>query len=410
MRALAGDTFSSLAVADHRRLFFGNMAFQISIWMQQLVFGWLLLELGDSPFWLGMGGLSSGAAMMLFSPVSGALADSWERRRVLILTQLMALLVNAGVAILVWLGWLAIWHLLLASFVMGCSFTLNLPARQSLTLEIVGRRLLHNATALHTASLNFSRITGPAAAGALLALLGPQPVTVLNLAANVWTVRQLTRIDYRPPRREAANPFRGTELLEGFRFCWRERAVRRILVAVGITYFFGASYVQLLPALARDVLGVGPEGLGLLSSATGGGALVGSLLLARFAGIPRKEQLLQIAAVLLGLCLIGVGLENRLVPSMFFLALSGASSAVVVSLGIAAIQNLVPDHLSGRVFSVYSLTLGLMPLGGLPVGLLASEIGTGPAVAVSGLVCALGSGVLLGMRRRSWPGPTTKHG
>ena len=160
LKAIAGSTFSSLAVPDYRRLYFGNMAFQFSNWMQQLTFGWLLLTIGNSPFWLGVSGSCYAVAMIAMGPVGGALADTWERRRVMMLTQMTAVVVNAAVALLYWLGELQIWHLLAAAILMGFSFTLNMPARQSLMAELVPRRLLHNATAIHVSGQVITKHSG----------------------------------------------------------------------------------------------------------------------------------------------------------------------------------------------------------------------------------------------------------
>jgi MFS family permease len=398
LKAIAGSTFSSLAVPDYRRLYFGNMAFQFSNWMQQLTFGWLLLTIGDSPFWLGVSGSCYAVAMITMGPVGGALADAWERRRVMMLTQMTVVVVNAAIALLYWLGWLQIWHLLAAAILMGFSFTLNMPARQSLMAELVPRRLLHNATAIHTASMNLSRITGPAIAGALMAAIGALPVLLINLAGNAWTVRQLTEIRYRPPR--PPKPFRlhGSELLEGFHHCWRQSGLLEILAVVAATNFFGLSYVYLLPSLARDELGVGPAGLGLLTSSMGGGALVGSLVLARRTGVPHKERFLGIAATILGLLLFGLGHAGQLPFAMGALGLIGATSSVITALGLAAIQERVPDELSGRVFGIYMLTMGLMPLGSLPAGALATWLGTAGTISTWGLACALVSACLLAPR------------
>src|SRR6185436_667441 len=285
--------FSSLRVADYRRLYFGNMAFQFNSWAQQLTFGWLMLLIGNSPFWLGLNGAMTGVALTVMAPISGAIADSWERRRCLLVTQSTAVAVNAAIALLYWLGLLEIWHLLIASLAMGISYTFNMPARQALMAEIVPKPLLQNATALHTASMNLARIVGPGLAGFLLAVTSPLAVLCMNLVANCWTVSQILSIRYRPAR--PARPFRlrGAELAEGFQFCWRTRELMEAFTILSISNLFGLSYVQLLPSYARDSLGTGPEGLGVLTACMGGGALLGSLLLARLGQVPRRELALR---------------------------------------------------------------------------------------------------------------------
>ena len=395
---LAGGMFSSLGVADYRRVFFGNMAFQFNVWMQQLTFGWLLLLIGNSPFWLGLNGFVSGLAMIVMGPIGGALADAWERRRAMMLTQLTAVVVNATIALLYWLGWLAVWHLLLASLMMSISFTLNMPARQALMGEIVPKPLLHNAVALHTASMNFNRVMGPSVAGVLLSVIGPLWVMLVNLVANCWTVTQLLSIRHRPTR--APRPFRPhiDDLLEGFRFCWRTRPLFEAMIVIALTNLFGMSFVQLMPSFARDSLGVGPEGLGVLTASMGGGALVGSLLLARLPEIPNKPRMLRGAAMLAGLLVLVLGQAPSVLLATPVLALIGAGGSVTTALGIQMVQQYVPEELSGRVFGVYMLTMALMPLGSLPAGALADQVGTATAISLWGAVGSLVIGGLLAAR------------
>ena len=387
--------FSSLRVADYRRLYFGNMAFQFNSWAQQLTFGWLLLLIGNSPFWLGLNGAMTGIALTVMAPIGGAIADSWERRRCLLVTQTTAVSVNATIALLYWLDTLEVWHLLIASLAMGISYTFNMPARQALMAEIVPRPLLQNATALHTASMNLARIVGPGLAGFLLAIFSPPWVLCINLAANCWTVSQILSIRYRPA--VALKPFRlrGAELAEGFQFCWRTRELFETMLIVSVSNLFGLSYVQLLPSFARDSLGTGPEGLGILTASMGGGALLGSLLLARLGEMPRRVLTFRGASLLICVLMIPLGLSTHLIVAAPILATIGFLTAVITALGLATVQLYVPNELSGRVFGVYMVCMGLMPLGSLPTGALATSIGTAHAIAVWGLIGVGALGAIL---------------
>ncbi|MGE3270227.1 MAG: MFS transporter [Chloroflexota bacterium] len=389
--------FSSLTVPDYRRLFFGNMAFQFNSWMQGLTFGWLLLLIGNSPFWLGLSGAMTGIAMTVMSPVGGAIADSWERRRSLLVTQTTAVIVNASVALLYWTGYLDIWHLLLASLMMGMSYTFNMPARQSLMAEIVPRPLLQNATALHTASMNLARITGPGVAGFLLSVIGPLPVMLLGLCANTWTVSQILLIRYRPKR--PARPFtlKNIRIAQGFQYVRKTPALFDVMLIVSVSNFFGVSYVQLLPSLARDSLGLEAAGLGVLTSSMGGGALLGALIVARIGDLPHKRQLMRAAAVVICLLLVGLGWAGTIFLAAPILALVGSLTALVTALSLTAVQQHTTDELSGRVFGVYMVCMGLTQLGSLPLGALAARIGTDHAIGVWGMIgaCVLGGIVLV---------------
>ena len=392
---LAGDMFSSLTVPDYRRLYFGNMAFQFNSWAQQLAFGWLLLLIGNSPFWLGLNGLMQGIALTVMAPISGAIADSWDRRRSLLVTQSTAVTVNASVAVLYWLGMLDVWHLLLASLAMGISYTFNMPARQALMAEIVPKPLLQNATALHTASMNLARIVGPSLAGFLLAILSPLAVLCINLAANCWTISQVLAIRYRPAVALRPFRFRGAELAEGFVFCWRTRELFETMLIVSISNLFGLSYVQLLPSFARDGLGTGPDGLGILTASMGGGALLGSLILARIGQVPRRVLTFRAASVAVCALMVPLGLSTHLLVAAPLRATIGFLTAVITALGLATVQLYVPNELSGRVFGVYMVCMGLMPLGSMPTGWLATSIGTAHAIAVWGLLGTVILGALV---------------
>lgn len=391
---LAGDMFSSLQVPDYRRLYFGNMAFQFNSWMQGLTFGWLLLIIGDSPFWLGLSGAMTGIAMTLMSPIGGAIADSWERRRSLMVTQTSAILVNAGVAVLFWFGLLDIWHLLVASLMMGMSFTFNMPARQSLMAEIVPRPLLQNATALHTASMNLARITGPGLAGFLLTVIGPLPVLLIGLMANCWTVSQILLIRYRPNRPTKPFTLKNIRIADGFQFVWRTRPLFDMMLIVSVSNLFGLSYVQLLPSLARDSLHLEAAGLGVLTSSMGGGALIGSLVMARMGDLPHKNMLVRGAAIAICLLLVALGWSGSIFVAAPILAVVGSLTALLTALSIAAVQLYTPDELSGRVFGVYMVCMGLTQLGSLPLGALAAQIGTDHAIGVWGLIGAV---ILVGL-------------
>ena len=381
--------FSSLQVPDYRRLYFGNMAFQFNSWMQGLTFGWLMLIIGNSPFWLGLSGAMTGIAMTCMSPIGGAIADSWERRRSLMVTQTTAVVVNAGVALLYWLDVLSIWHLLTASLLMGMSYTFNMPARQSLMAEIVPRPLLQNATALHTASMNLARITGPGVAGFLLTIMGPLPVLMIGLVANCWTVSQILLIRYRPKRPPKPFTLKNIRIADGFHFVWRTRPLFDTMLVVSVSNMFGLSYVQLLPSLARDSLGLEAAGLGVLTSSMGGGALIGSLVMARMGDLPHKRLLVRAAAVAICLLLVGLGWSGTILVAAPILAVVGALSALLTALSIAAVQEYTPDDLSGRVFGVYMVCMGLTQLGSLPLGALAANIGTDYAIGVWGLAGAV---------------------
>ncbi|MCC7368414.1 MAG: MFS transporter [Chloroflexi bacterium] len=385
---LTGEMFSSLSVPDYRRLYFGNMAFQFNSWMGGLTFGWLMLLIGNSPFWLGLSGAMTGLAMTCMSPLGGAFADAWDRRRSLLVTQTTAIVVNAGVATLYVLDVLSIWHLLVASLLMGMSFTFNMPARQSLMAEIVPRPLLPNATALQTASMNLARITGPSMAGFLLSTVGPLFVMLLGLCANTWTVTQILSIRHRSAKPSKAFTLKSIRITDGFRYVYRTRPLLDMMLVVTISNIFGLSYVQMLPSFARDSLHLDAAGLGILTSSMGGGALVGSLIMARVGIGQHHSLMMRGAAFSICLLLLALGWSGSLWLAAPLLALIGSLTALLTALSISTVQQYAPDELSGRVFGVYMVCTGLTNIGSLPLGAIADRIGTDHAIGVWGSIGA----------------------
>ena len=241
--------------------------------------------------------------------------------------------------------------------------------------------------------------------------ISPLAVLCMNLLANCWTVSQILSIRYRPLKALKPFRFRGAELAEGFQFCLRTRELFDKKVITCVSNLFGLSYVQLLPSFARDSLGTGPEGLGILTASMGGGALLGSLILARVGEVRHRILTFRAASVLVCALMIPLGLAAHLFVAAPILATIGFLTAVITALGLATVQAYVPNHLSGRVFGVYMVCMGLMPLGSLPTGVLATSIGTAHAIAVWGLLGTAILGAIVGvqaigaLRARPQPAP-----
>ncbi|HEY3108766.1 MAG TPA: MFS transporter [Chloroflexota bacterium] len=384
-------TFASLASPGYRLLFQGNYATQIGMWMQQVAFGWLVLELTDSPFYLGLAGFFRAIPMLLISPFGGVLADRLERRRLLILSQAAMGGVAAVLAFMVAAHIVHPWHLLLSSFLSGTAMSMNMPARQALISQLVSKPQLPSAIALNSMSMNSSRILGPSLAGILIGAIGIAGCMFLQAAAYIWSIFNVFQIKVPPQDRRARDSSMLENLLEGFRYCYEEKTVFAMLSLAAMTAIFGQPYMQFLPAFARDVLYLGPSGLGVMMTAVGVGALIGSIAIASFGTARGRGTILLIAAGLFGLSLCLLALTKSIALSLLLLAGGGFANAMLMSLNQTILQQTVPDHLRGRVMSVYMLTWGLMPLGTLPIGMIAQSHGTPAAIFLGGVVCYVGA-------------------
>ncbi|MBI3971907.1 MAG: MFS transporter [Chloroflexi bacterium] len=395
------DAFDALRVRDYRLLFQGNAVTSMGYWMQQVALGWLVLELTDSPLYLGLASFARSVPMLLVSPFGGVLADRLDRRLVIISTQVSQLVLTALMAVLIFTGLINIWQILAISFLMGVAVSVHVPARQALIPALVGRARLGNALAIYNMSLNASRIIGPSSAGALMGLVGVGGCFALQSVGYVWAVGNVLQIRYsRYGEQPRVRQTVVQNLFDGFRYCYRTRPIFMQLLIAAVPTIVAMPYMQLLPAFARDHYKIGPEGLGLLMSAMGLGALAGSFAIAARRTVPRKSLVTIVCAGAFGLSLCAFALSQWLPLALVFLALAGASSAIYSTLNSTILQEICPDEYRGRVSSVYMVTWGLMPLGALPAGALAELYGAPVTVLLGGAICFVFAAALLVLRPR----------
>jgi MFS family permease len=379
---------AALSYPNYRRLWLGSMATSIGHWMQQVALGWVALTLTNSAAWVGAVGFARGIPMLLFSLVGGVLADRMDRRQLLLIMQAATGTLAGLLALALWTNTVTIELILIFSFLTGSTMSMIFPTRQALVPSLVERKDLANAVAVNSAMMNGSRIVGPSLAGILLGTVGAVGCFVLQAAGFVWAL--FMTLAMRLPAREAP-PRHQTpvqSLLEGFAYIRGNPEILALLGLAAIPTVFGMPYIQMLPVMARDVLGTGPEGLGILMAASGGGALSGSLVIAFLGTVRRKGICLLAAATAFGLFLCLFATARSLPVAMVLVALAGVAQAVYMALNNTLLQTIVPDQFRGRVMSVYMLTWGLMPLGTLPIGMIASIYGTPAAVMLGGGICA----------------------
>ena len=396
----------ALGHRDFRLFWCGQLVSLIGTWMQSVGQSWLVLELTNSPFRLGLIGALQFGPILLFSFLSGAISDRVRKRRLLLGTQ-TALMVQAfTLAALVWSGHVQFWHVAVLAALYGLATTLDMPSRQAYVAHLVPRGDLMNAIALNSAVFNGARVVGPAVSGLLVARYGTAAAFVMNGLSFIAVIGALAAI-----RTEGTpSPRRGlglrAEIAEGLRYAAgtpRVALVMSLLVAVSL---FVVNMNVLVPLIARDVLQEGAHGFGLLMASLGLGAVAGSLAVAVLSsGRPPLGMVVGPAVAAAALLLL-------LSAARHF----GATAAVLMALGFAQIvfmtscnttvQIAVPDELRGRVMGLYALVFaGMTPFGALIMGTLAEHWGVSWACAVgggAGLVLIL---ALTGAWRRWYPAP-----
>jgi len=382
--------------ADFRRFFLAQMVALVCGWMQTVAQAWLVLQLTGSPLRLGLIGTLQFGPILLFSVVTGAVADRLPKRRVLVATQLTLAMLALVLAALVATGHVRYWHVGVVAVLAGVAQTFDSPARQSFIAEMVGKADLANAVALNSASFNAARIVGPAIGGLLIARVGVAPAFVLNAVGLIVVVGALLTL----VARGAAPARRGTSMLqeigEGLAYAARAPMIRLILgllLTVSITVFNFTVYV---PLLARQVLGLGAEGFGFLMAALGVGAVTGALTVGfRRAPEPPIGSMMIAAAVALS-CLLGLSTVHTIWMAVPLLFVTGFFGLMLVASCNTRLQLAAPDELRGRMMSLYTLVWGgVFPIGAFCVGAISEAWGVSMAFRVQGSAGLLGLAALI---------------
>jgi MFS family permease len=368
--------FAALRSRNFTLLFTGLIVSNTGTWMQNVASGWLVLQLTNSPLWLGLLGLSFALPMCLLPLFAGAVVDRVHRIRLLYLTQTLQMLTAFALAALTWLGLINVWHVLASQFIIGVLLAFDNPARQSLIPDLVERRDLLNALSLNSATYNGAALVGPALAGALLAPLGAGTLFFLNGVSYLAVLMALLamRDVPVPPSRQHASLW--ASAWQGMAYALRSRVVLGLLLLSAVASLFGRSYQVLLPIFARDIWHSGPQAYGLLLGSAGAGALVGAFGLAAIRNVRRHNLVMLASGLLFSVALIAFAVSPSLPLGIALVFVAGVTSTVLGTMIATFLQVDAPPELRGRVMSLYAITLiGLPSLGALGTGAAAEQLG-----------------------------------
>ncbi len=389
-----GARFAALHYRNFTLLWAGLIVSNVGTWMQNVGTGWLVLQLTDSPLWLGLLGLSFALPMIVFPLLGGAVVDRVNRIRLLYFTQTGAMLIAFALAALTWLNLANVWIILAASFLGSAVLAFDNPARQALIPDLVPPRDLLNALSLNSATYNGAALLGPALAGALLGPLGAATLFFLNGVSFLAVLIALTRMKDARTHSGGRHASIGTSMLAGLEYSWRNRLILALLGLSALAAIFGRSYQSLLPIFARDVWQGGPEGYGLLLSAAGAGAVVGAFGLAAIRQVARQGLLMIVSGLVFAVTLVAFAVSPSLALGLALLFVAGVTSTIFGTIIATFIQIATPNELRGRVMSLYAITLiGLPSLGALGTGTVAEWLGGLEAAPHA----VLGSAAILGV-------------
>lgn len=385
-------TFRALRHRNYRLLWLGQTGHSASLWMDQVARAVLILQLTDSALMLSLVIATRLAPILVFGLIAGAVADRSDRKRVLFITQMVTFGTHLFLGVMVTTGLIETWHVFATALVAGTAMAFNQPVRQSLIPMTVPREDVSNAVALNSLALSVMRVGGGSLAGALLIFLSTGGVYLVNAA--IYTLVILSTSAMHLPAREAPEgkrPGLFADLGEGFAYVAKNPNLGVIAGLSLVLFVFGFPYQQVfVPLLATDVLDLGNSGVGFLAGATGVGAVAGTLFVASRSNIARPGLQLFINLFVFGTALVAMSLQATVLGTALLLAVAGSMTVTYMALtNTILLENSTPE-MHGRVMSLLSLDRGLIPLGAILAGMLASGLGTRPAVFTMGaLVLAM---------------------
>ena len=360
--------------------------------MQQVAMSWLVYRLTGSPFLLGVVIFCNQFPTFLFSSFAGVLADRWDRRRILLLTQTLSLLQALLLALLTMRGVVAVWHIIALGVFLGLVNSVDIPARQSFLIDMIdNKKDLGNAIALNSSLVNLARLIGPSLAGILIALVGEGVCFLINALSFLAVIGSLVAMRIAVMNEEGPSGDLWSGWKEGLRYAFGFSPIGAILILLGLLSMSGTPYMVLMPIFATRTFHGGPHTLGFLMAASGMGALIGAIYLASRKNILGLWRIIAGSALFFGLSIMGFSFSRVLWLSLFLNFTGGFAMMVGMAASNTILQTIVDDDKRGRVMSLFATAfIGTAPIGSLIAGALAERIGAPLTVLLGGSLCLLG--------------------
>ena len=376
------------------RLFFGGQSLSlIGTWMQQVALGWLVYRLTDSAFLLGLVGFASQIPTFILASVAGVLADRYNKHKIIIATQTLAMIQAFILAFLTLSSSIQIWHILLLSLFSGLINAFDMPTRQSFVIEMVDdRNDLPNAIALNSSMFNAARLIGPTIAGVLITAIGEGFCFLVNALSYLTVIVALLMMKIEPTIiiHNKEKVLEGVK--EGIKYAYNFKPIRVLLLLIGLVSLTGMPYTVLMPVFARDILHGDAHTLGFLFGAVGLGAFIGAVYLASRKTVLGLGRWIAIATSIFSLGLLFFSFSREIYLSVALMLFTGFGMMMQMASTNTLLQTLVDDDKRGRVMSLYVMAfMGTAPFGSFMAGTLASTIGAPYTVLSSGVICLIGA-------------------
>jgi len=383
----------SLRYRNYRLFFYGQSISLIGTWIQRITVPWLVYRLTGSVFLLGLVGFAGQIPTFLMSPFAGVLIDRWNRHKILVVTQILALIQAMVLALLFYEKTISVWHIAILSIFLGIINAFDMPARQSFVVDMIEKKEdLGNAIALNSSMVNSARLIGPSIAGVLISLTGEGMCFLINAISYLFVIAFLLMMKISPRKIAIQDTNVFQKFKEGFRYTFGSIPIRYIILLLALVSLMGMPYTVLMPVFAKTILHGGSHTFGFMMGATGIGALMGAVYMASRKNAAGLEKFIPWFAAIFGLGLILFSLSTNFILSLFLLFITGFGMLMQMTSSNTILQTIVDDDKRGRVMSFYTMAfMGTAPFGSLLAGALASKVGAPNTLLIGGVCCILGA-------------------
>lgn len=397
--------FPPFAYRNYQIWFSGQFTSLIGTWIQTIAQGWLVLQLTNSALWVGTIAALNFLPVLLFGLWGGVIVDRFPKKRLLFITQFLSMTCAFILGILTILNVVNVYHIAAIALVLGIVGTVDMPVRQSLAVELVGKEHLSSALALNSGTFNAARVIGPAFAGILIATVGIGGSFIINGISFMAVLIALFFIKIKE-RPYMVHPHPIKAIKEGIKYALSHSTIKMLLIFAGITSIFGWSYSIILPVIVKDIFHLGAAELGYFSAASGLGALVGAIIVSSNSKKIKPMRFMIAGSLMFSLALILFSYTSIVWIAMLLLFFSGLGILMQYTMINSTIQHMVDDSVRGRVMSIYVMMFaGMQPFAGFQVGYIAEHLGPEMAIRIGAFVVLAFALFLYAYRKKLLPKP-----
>ena len=377
---------NALRHRNYRVFFIGSIVSRIGDDMQEVAEDWLVFVMTGSPFLLGLVAFCKGPSRVLLAPIFGAVVDRVDRRKILLCVTIFQMVLAAVYGYLVMTKLIAFWQIVILAILDGLVAPLNRVTRQTVIPELVPQDSLVSAISINSVGNNSSQVLGPVLGGILIAWWGIEAVFLINAISFCAILLSLFSMELPQRGGDDRSLNIRNEIAEGARFMWNQPLILEVMSIQLFSFFLALPFNRFFPVYAKNILDIGPTGLGLLRGSFAAGSVVGGMGLILFGAAKNQLRLLRVASLAMTVCLIMFAYSNWLPLSVFALILVGVATMIFRSTGLSVIHLNVPNEFRGRAMGIYHMELGFRSLGALLLGLIGSFAGVPFAIA-AGSTC-----------------------